>query len=182
MKFTYLLALLSLISFVFAQTTLVNTTTTSDLSISASATENVATSTIESTLIPTSSLAPNNSISSTTPSTTSSTSTFNAGSPVQSTGFNPNGNQEASDQESWLKKHNRFVFIIFVGLIILGLLIWYVVRSVKGMRKRLEQENAAQLYMMQQATGYQQQIPESIQTPPPAYKTRENTPVTNNHQ
>jgi flagellar biosynthesis/type III secretory pathway M-ring protein FliF/YscJ len=96
---------------------------------------------------------------------------------VQSNGFNSNGNQAATNQESWLKQHNRFVFIIFVGLILLGLLIWYVVRSVKGMRKRLEQENAAQLYMMQQATPQNSVIPENLPTPPPAYKTRENTPL-----
>lgn len=54
------------------------------------------------------------------------------------------------------------------------------------MRKRLEQENEAQLYMMQQASAPHQQqppprndrvIPELTQTPPPAYKTEENTPV-----
>lgn len=175
MKFTLLLLFVYFASCVFAQTTFVTANVTSG-----SPTEIIATS----TAMPTSSIISNNSIS----STTTSTNTFNAASPVQSAGFNPNVNQEADDDESWLKKHNRFVFIIFVGLIVLGLLIWYVVRSVKGMRKRLEQENAAQLYMMQQATSpqqyqYQQQnsiIPESIQTPPPAYKTRENTPATNN--
>lgn len=53
------------------------------------------------------------------------------------------------------------------------------------MRKRLEQENEAQLYMMQQASAPHQQqpprndqvIPELTQSPPPAYKTEENTPV-----
>lgn len=54
------------------------------------------------------------------------------------------------------------------------------------MRKRLEQENEAQLYMMQQASAPQQHqspprndrvIPELTQSPPPAYKTEENTPV-----
>jgi flagellar biosynthesis/type III secretory pathway M-ring protein FliF/YscJ len=111
---------------------------------------------------------------------------------VQSTGWDNEGNQPASNKQSWLREHNRFVFIIFVGLFFIGLLIWYIVRSVKGMRKRLVAENNAQLYMMQQATGndttqqqQQQQhpIPETS-VPPPAYKQEEYHPTSsyNNNQ
>jgi hypothetical protein len=58
--------------------------------------------------------------------------------------------------DSWLKQHNRFVFIIFLALIVLGLLIWYIVRSVKGMRKRLAEDNEAQLQMIQALNSHQQ--------------------------
>jgi flagellar biosynthesis/type III secretory pathway M-ring protein FliF/YscJ len=103
---------------------------------------------------------------------------------VQSTGFNSNGNEQSGNQESWLRQNNRFVFVIFIGLFVLSILIWYIYRSVKGMRKRLEQENQAQLYMMQQATSphpppptqnrNDRVIPEQT-LPPPAYKTEEST-------
>ncbi|KAI8969187.1 hypothetical protein BDF20DRAFT_893628 [Mycotypha africana] len=73
---------------------------------------------------------------------------------VQGTGWNYNANDRQTQQESWLKQHNRFVFIIFVGLFLFGLLFWYIYKSVKAMRKRLEEENQAQLYMIDQATGH----------------------------
>lgn len=85
--------------------------------------------------------------------TTTTNNNVNAAPTVQSTGWNSNSNSANSNNENWLRQHNRFVFIIFIGLLFLGLLIWYIVRSVKGMRKRLEQDNQAQLYMMQQASG-----------------------------
>ncbi|KAI9486505.1 MAG: hypothetical protein EXX96DRAFT_549317 [Benjaminiella poitrasii] len=130
------------------------------------------------------------------PSTTTNLLPYPTAMPsVQSTGWNSNGNQQNVNHQSWLKEHNRFVFIIFVGLLILAILIWYLYRSIKGMRKRLEQENQEQLYMMQQASSHPYSpppptnatntyttnnslIPELTQTPPPAYKTQENTPVT----
>ncbi|CEP07465.1 hypothetical protein [Parasitella parasitica] len=114
-------------------------------------------------------------------STTTSTHTHTVPS-VQSTGWDANEYTKPENQQSWLRQNNRFVFIIFVGLFIIAILIWYIVRSIKGMRKRLAQENEAQLYMMQQASTPQpphndRVIPESIQAPPPAYKPDENTPV-----
>ncbi|KAI8638145.1 hypothetical protein BD408DRAFT_423407 [Parasitella parasitica] len=121
--------------------------------------------------------------SSTDPSIPTTTSTHTHAVPsVQSTGWDANEYTNPGNQQSWLRQNNRFVFIIFVGLFIVAILIWYIVRSIKGMRKRLAQENEAQLYMMQQASSTQPPhndriIPESIQAPPPAYKPDENTPV-----
>lgn len=116
---------------------------------------------------------------------------------MQTTGWDSSGNQDAEKPQSWLRQNNRFVFVIVLGLLFLALLIWYIVRSIKGMRKRLEQENQAQLYMMQQATSphpqqqQQQQnaaaarndrvIPELTQTPPPAYKIEEHPQEQNNN-
>ncbi|KAI7906893.1 uncharacterized protein BX663DRAFT_494115 [Cokeromyces recurvatus] len=106
---------------------------------------------------------------------------------VQSTDWDSSGNQQSKNQQSWLKEHNRFIFIIIIGLAILALLIWYIIRSIKGMRKRLEEENQAQLYMIQQVSSSPQPATMSPypnfvsgftpQSPPPAYKTQENTPV-----
>ncbi|KAG2201894.1 hypothetical protein INT46_004614 [Mucor plumbeus] len=169
--------------------TATTTTTTSDNLISSGS--------ISSTLLPSSSSLSSSSfplaISSITPSFTvsdslSTTATnANAIPTVQGTGWNSNENEQSKNQQSWLRQNNRFVFVIFVGLFVAAILIWYIVRSIKGMRKRLEQENQAQLYMIQQAssppTQQQQQprndrvIPELTQTPPPVYKTEENTPV-----
>ncbi|RCH82718.1 hypothetical protein CU098_008461 [Rhizopus stolonifer] len=175
LKHWFLLSCL-LFSFVLAQNVTsietVNSTSTTDSIISTMSSSLTA----EPTFIP----------SSTIPSSTETidaTSSY-AMPTVQSTGFTQNGNQPADGQQSWLKEHNRFVFIIFIGLLVLGLLVWYIYRSIKGMRKRLERENQDQLYMMQQthtndAIGNDRVILEGPISPPPAYKTHENTPVSN---
>ncbi|KAK4518177.1 uncharacterized protein ATC70_001528 [Mucor velutinosus] len=195
-----ILFLACLITIVLAQTT-INATEIN--SATATSTTTLISSSISSTLLPSSSLSSTllpsasstfsnvvpTSLSSSTTSNPPSSSTItnaNAVPTVQSTGWNSNENEQAKDQQSWLRQNNRFVFVIFVGLVVLAILIWYIVRSIKGMRKRLEQENEAQLYMMQQASAPHQQQPpprndraisELTQTPPPAYKTEENTPV-----
>ncbi|KAL9553060.1 hypothetical protein MBANPS3_003462 [Mucor bainieri] len=187
-----ILFLACLITIVLAQTT-INATEIN--SATATSTETLISSSISSTLLPSSSLssAPSPSASSTIsnviPTSLSSSTISNppsSSSNTNGTGWNSNENEQAKDQQSWLRQNNRFVFVIFVGLFVVAILIWYIVRSIKGMRKRLEQENEAQLYMMQQASAPPQQqppprndrvIPELTQTPPPAYKTEENTPV-----
>ncbi|KAI9244358.1 hypothetical protein BDA99DRAFT_577184 [Phascolomyces articulosus] len=76
---------------------------------------------------------------------------------VNTTGFNPDDGAPEEEKKSWLEQHGRFAFIIVIGLLILGLLIWYVARSVKGMRKRLQTENDNQMQMINQITAGQQQ-------------------------
>ncbi|CAO3600754.1 unnamed protein product [Absidia cylindrospora] len=76
--------------------------------------------------------------------------------PVATNGFHDDQNNEAPQQENWLKQHNRFVFVIVIGLLIVALILWYIVRSIKGMRKRLREENQAQTDMLQK-----------FSTPPP---------------
>ena len=123
------------------------------------------------------------------PSFTPTYSNINPVPTIQTTGWDSQGNNDNGNQQSWLRQHNRFVFVIFLGLLFLAIVIWYIVRSIKGMRKRLERENQEQLYMMQQASGGARQpppqqrnnIPELTETPPPAYKTEENTPVNPHH-
>jgi hypothetical protein len=204
--FSCLLLLACLMSIVFAQAPSLTASSLESNSTEsiASSTETIASSTsivtnsatttsmIESTAISSAIPSTTSSITSSTSSTTSSTSNnANALPTMQTPGWNSNGNNDNLNQQSWLRQHNRFVFVIFLGLIFLSILIWYIVRSVKGMRKRLAQENQAQLYMMQQATSppppplqqqQQQQrndrvIPELTQTPPPAYKTEEHRPA-----
>ncbi|GAN06377.1 hypothetical protein MAM1_0121c05859 [Mucor ambiguus] len=195
-----ILFLACLITIVLAQT---NINATEITSATATSTETLISSSISSTLISPSSLSStvsppaSSTISNVTPTSllshtvsnppsSSSNTNVNAVPTVQGTGWNSNENEQAKDQQSWLRQNNRFVFVIFVGLVVVAILIWYIVRSIKGMRKRLEQENEAQLYMMQQASAPHQQqppphndraIPELTQSPPPAYKTEENTPV-----
>jgi cbb3-type cytochrome oxidase subunit 3 len=92
---------------------------------------------------------------------------------VQGAGWNSNGNDPNSNHESWLKEHNRFIFIIFLGLLFLGLIGWYIYRSVKGMRKRLEQENQSQLDMIQQISPHPDHLNSPMHaSPPPTYKTQ----------
>ncbi|KAI8978495.1 hypothetical protein BDB01DRAFT_800125 [Pilobolus umbonatus] len=123
-----------------------------------------------------------------TPVTTTSSIPFtrntnaNAVPTVQSTEWDPKENNQIKNDQSWLKQNNRFVFIIFLGLFLIALISWYVTKSVKGMRKRLERENQEQLYMMQQASGRSDHvIPEPPQAQPPAYKTDSTyTPLSDN--
>ncbi|KAI9304381.1 hypothetical protein BJ944DRAFT_266932 [Cunninghamella echinulata] len=60
----------------------------------------------------------------------------------------------ADQNESWLKKDNRFVFVIVLGLLVVILLLWYIVKSIKGMRKRLKRENEAQMNIIQQVAAH----------------------------
>ncbi|KAI8378609.1 hypothetical protein BD560DRAFT_389876 [Blakeslea trispora] len=138
---------------------------------------------------PIGSLPPPSITASSTPSINATlTSSFALPTNTEVTGWNQSGNQAPDNHQSWLKEHNRFVFIIVIGLLMLALLIWYIYRSIKGMRKRLERDNQAQLYMMQQASmppdtciRGDRVIPEATPSPPPAYKTHENTPVAESH-
>ncbi|KAI9339725.1 hypothetical protein BD770DRAFT_400045 [Pilaira anomala] len=206
-KLIHYFLLSCLISIVFTQTEILSssaiepnvTATSSTISGTQSTTMIVPTaspSSISNSTITTSSSISNITTSTTATSNIMPTSTMNnadAFPTVQTPGWNSNGNNEDTNQQSWLRQHNRFVFVIFLGLLFMAILIWYIVRSVKGMRKRLEQENEAQLYMMQQARSppplQQQQrndrvIPEST-TPPPIYKEADSSPlqpVNNNGQ
>lgn len=69
---------------------------------------------------------------------------------VETNGFNDNNINTSTQEESWLKQHNRYVFIIIIGLVVLALLIWYIVRSIRNMRRKLASEN--QGHMMMQET------------------------------
>ena len=182
--------LLCLISIASAQndTTETNTTMTTTLNTSStvmpSTTETVFPVTTTNSLLPSENAT--STASSTIPTSTEATSTVSFAIPTntEATGWNQIGNQAPDAHESWLKQHNRFVFIIVIGLLVLALLIWYIYRSIKGMRKRLERDNQAQLYMIQQVSmphdtciRNDRVIPEATPSPPPAYKTHENTPV-----
>ncbi|KAG1047007.1 hypothetical protein G6F43_010527 [Rhizopus delemar] len=145
-----------------------------------------ATSSLSSTLSSTTSITTMNTAkpSTTTDYSSSPSIAFSPQPTVQGTGWDPSGNSSEKSNESWLKTHNRFVFIIFIGLIVIGLILWYIIKSVKGMRKRLKEENEAHLYMMQQqppsantaaAVAAPRPIPDNHEcatpvSPPPAYK------------
>ncbi|CAO3697260.1 unnamed protein product [Rhizopus stolonifer] len=83
---------------------------------------------------------------------------------ISDNGFNTNGNTVEENHESWLKRHNRFVFIIVIALFLLAILIWYITRSIRGMRQRLAQENQQNMTMLQNAAG-RTDIPETIPVP-----------------
>ncbi|KAF1798446.1 hypothetical protein V8B55DRAFT_1525458 [Mucor lusitanicus] len=72
---------------------------------------------------------------------------------VATDGFNDQLNNSNAPQESWLKQNDRYIFIIVLVLFFLAILIWYIVRSIKGMRKRLAAENQGHMMMVQNASG-----------------------------
>ncbi|KAI8344759.1 hypothetical protein BC941DRAFT_464968 [Chlamydoabsidia padenii] len=72
--------------------------------------------------------------------------------PVATNGFHDDQNNGPPPQESWLKQNNRFVFVIILGLLAVALILWYIVKSIKGMRKRLREENQAQVDMLQKCS------------------------------
>ncbi|KAI9246527.1 hypothetical protein BY458DRAFT_527840 [Sporodiniella umbellata] len=79
-------------------------------------------------------------------------------------GFDASGNMVKENQESWLKQHNRFVFIIIIALFFVALLIWYIARSIRGMRQRLAQDNQQNMTMLQNSSG-RTDISETITVP-----------------
>ncbi|KAI8065269.1 hypothetical protein BC940DRAFT_304624 [Gongronella butleri] len=76
-------------------------------------------------------------------------------------GFNGNDGVAPSQQQSWLMQHHRYVFVIILGLIFFALVLWYIIRSIKGMRRRLREENQAHLDMIQSVLS----SPQSAQPP-----------------
>jgi flagellar biosynthesis/type III secretory pathway M-ring protein FliF/YscJ len=77
---------------------------------------------------------------------------------VETNGFNDNNVNTSAPQESWLKQHDRYVFIIVLVLLVVGILIWYIVRSIRGMRKRLATDNQGQMMMMQ-SSNFPERVP-----------------------
>lgn len=89
--------------------------------------------------------------SSTTTTTTMLPSSSPAAPPnVNTTGWNADDTNQPEENKSWLAQHGRFAFVIVLGILVLALLIWYIVWSVRGMRRRLERENQNQLQVLQQ--------------------------------
>ncbi|KAI8379615.1 uncharacterized protein BYT42DRAFT_333381 [Radiomyces spectabilis] len=124
--------------------------TSSPVASPSSALSSSSSSSLNSSIVPSSfPTAPSSSV----PSVSNTSFTPYSTPTGQNSGFDGSGNPLPKQDESWLKQHNRFVFIIVLGLLFLALLIWYIVKSVKGMRKRLERENEHHMMMMQQATG-----------------------------
>lgn len=82
-----------------------------------------------------------------------------------SNGFNADGNAMKESHESWLKRNDRYIFIIILVLILVAIIIWYITRSLRGMRKRLDEENRQNMMMMQQTTVGRNDITETIPLP-----------------
>lgn len=87
---------------------------------------------------------------------------------VDDNGFKDQTNQPDEDNQSWLEKHDRYIFIIVIGILLLSLLIWYIVRSVRGMRKRLAREN--EQMMQPPPPYYNQPISEAVTVPMSGYQ------------
>ncbi|CDS10409.1 hypothetical protein LRAMOSA03085 [Lichtheimia ramosa] len=103
---------------------------------------------------------------------------------VDPTGWNPNEGSSQPEQKSWLEQHGRIALVVVLGVAVLALVTWYIIRSVKGMRKRLQNENEQQARAIEQIThsrhpplnepaaAHQKSAPSSPTTPtspPPRY-------------
>jgi flagellar biosynthesis/type III secretory pathway M-ring protein FliF/YscJ len=94
---------------------------------------------------------------------------------VATNGFNDKDMNTSDQQESWLKQHDRYVFIIVLVLLVLGVIIWYIVRSIRNMRRKLASENQGHMMMVQETidtngfqkmTDYPQQPQQQSQQQP----------------
>jgi NADH:ubiquinone oxidoreductase subunit 5 (subunit L)/multisubunit Na+/H+ antiporter MnhA subunit len=89
---------------------------------------------------------------------------FSSPTTTSSNGFDTSGNHIEEHHESWLKSHNRFVFIIIIALLLVAVLIWYITRSIRSMRQKLSQENQQNMMMIQNTAG-RNDISETISVP-----------------
>lgn len=79
--------------------------------------------------------------------------------PVSTNGFNDSDTNINQPHQSWIQQNDRYVFIIIIVLFVVAILIWYVVRSIRGMRQRLATENQGHMMMMQGGKGFSETIP-----------------------
>lgn len=68
---------------------------------------------------------------------------------VDTNGFDGSDANMEKKEESWLEQNDRYIFVIVLSLLVLGLITWYVVRSIRGMRRRLAHENQGHMMMIQ---------------------------------
>ncbi|KAI7877623.1 hypothetical protein K492DRAFT_218655 [Lichtheimia hyalospora FSU 10163] len=96
------------------------------------------------------------------------------------TGFKQGDNVHQEEEKGWLERHSHFIIIVVLGLLIFSLLIWYVVKSIQGMRKRLAVENEKHRFLTEQLTGarpYQPHpISEIVPTSQHGYQKMDSTP------
>ncbi|GAA5803560.1 hypothetical protein EDC94DRAFT_611054 [Helicostylum pulchrum] len=69
--------------------------------------------------------------------------------PVNPTGFNSDDANLYHRDESWISKNEKYIIIAVVVVVVFAILTWYIVKSIRGMRKRLARENQANMIMMQ---------------------------------
>ncbi|ORZ24499.1 hypothetical protein BCR42DRAFT_403072 [Absidia repens] len=87
--------------------------------------------------------------------------------PVSTTGFNPNEDAPVNhNQQSWIQRDHNYIIVIVAVFIVVGLILYYIVRSMRGMRQRLVYENEQQLHMLNQMQPHQPYPP--IDERPPA--------------
>jgi flagellar biosynthesis/type III secretory pathway M-ring protein FliF/YscJ len=101
---------------------------------------------------------------------------------VAPTGFSEDGNQQQKNNQSWISQNHRYVFIIIIALLFLAIIIWYIVRSVRGMRTRLTRENNQNMMLIQNTRGAdpRNNIPEAIPVPMDSFhKVPEYSPQNN---
>jgi hypothetical protein len=90
---------------------------------------------------------------------------------VSNSGFDASGDAENSNNKSWISANYHWVIILVICIIVLGVLIYYITRSIRGVRKQLQKghQDALPLQHRQNySTPYEQHLNESIH-PPPMY-------------
>ncbi|KAI9356433.1 hypothetical protein BD770DRAFT_390220 [Pilaira anomala] len=81
------------------------------------------------------------------------TDTITPATEVSPAGFDDtNANLHVND-ESWISKNEKYIIIAVVLFVVFCLLIWYITRSIRGMRERLAKENQNHMMMIQGVNG-----------------------------
>lgn len=79
--------------------------------------------------------------------------------PTTPDGFKTDDNNAGPKEESWLKKNDRYVFVIVISILFLAIIIWYVIKSIRGMRQRLAQENQNHMMMIGGNSNFSETVP-----------------------
>ncbi|GAB5590983.1 hypothetical protein Unana1_05883 [Umbelopsis nana] len=90
---------------------------------------------------------------------------------VTDPGFNTSDDVGNAHSQSWISSNFHWVIILVVCLIVLAALIYYITRSIRGVRKQLQKGHQDALPLQHRhnySAPYEQHLNESIH-PPPMY-------------
>lgn len=59
---------------------------------------------------------------------------------IDTNGFSDDS-RDNENQESWLQQHSRWIFVLVIGLLVVAIIIYYIVRGITRARRELRAEN-----------------------------------------
>lgn len=91
---------------------------------------------------------------------------------VSDNGFNDSSNAAHSNNQSWISSNSHWIIILVLCLLVLAALIYYISKSIRGVRKKMLKGDHQDGLPLQNRGGYsapyEQHMNESIH-PPPMY-------------